>query len=209
MHDIEYDPPSEMRTIFQHGAPATNTNTSGSSDEWVHSIEKMLDKRFEPLNVNMSMLEEKFLSMHLDAQNSFAAIRSDIRQEFQNVHTKIEGIEERIDIQDSNIDNIMAVVTKLDEDMRSRFVEHENLILNIKDALGRGWPSNFQYIRDDIKKIAALEPQLSMMRTARDGIGDDINLEKAEQWICYFVSLTLRYLVIHALPVYVELPRNV
>ena len=128
----------------------------------------MLDKKFETINLNMSLPEEKFLLMHLNVQNSFAAIRSDIRQEFEHVHTKIESIEERINIQDSNIDNTMAAVTKLDEDVRSRFVEHENVILDIKEALGGGMPSDFQHMGDNAKKIAALEHQLSMMRTAGD-----------------------------------------
>ena len=87
----------------------------------------------------------------------------------------------------------MIVVTKLDEDVRSRFVEHENVILDIKEALGGGISYSFQQVGDNIKKIAVLEHQLYMMRTAGDdqysktmvvgGIGDDINIDQAEQWV--------------------------
>ena len=116
MHDTGYDPTNEMHIIL-HRETTTGSSSSGQNaigNISLDKFEQMLDKKFEPLHTNMSILEEKFSSMHMDAQSNFASMRADFKNELQHMYGKVGAIEDRVGIQEANIDNVMTTISKLD-----------------------------------------------------------------------------------------------
>ena len=81
MHDTGYDPTNEMHMILYGPSELSSSGKhNAASGDIFEKLEKMLDKKFEPLHTNMSMLEEKFLAMHIDAQSNFSSMRADFQK---------------------------------------------------------------------------------------------------------------------------------
>ena len=63
--------------------------------------------------------------MHMDAQSNFASMRADFKNERQHMYGKVGAIEDRVGIQEANIDNVMTTISKLDAAYQNRFQEYE------------------------------------------------------------------------------------
>ena len=131
--------------------------------------------------------------MNMNAQSNFASMRADLKNELQHMYSKVGAIEDRVGIQEINIDNVMTTISKLDAAYQNRFQEYETCILDIKEVLAENMPSNFDHVSGNAKKIAILEDQLSKMKmSGKDqhsktmvvgGIGEDIDADEAEKWV--------------------------
>ena len=194
MHDTGYDPSNEMHMILYGPSESSSSEKHDAASGHVfEKLEEMLDKKFEPLHTNMSMLEEKFSAMHIDAQTNFASMRADFKNEMQHMYGKIGALESRLEIQESNVDNVMTTITKLDASYQSRFQDYETAILDIKEVLSENMPSNFDHISGNASKIAMLEDQISKMKASGHdqhsktmvvgGIGEDVDADGAEKWV--------------------------